>query len=286
MIQTYSKIAGVSVVSIGIISGLVSLLPEDPMLKAYGLYSLIITIGITIGWHAFTIIRRFIRRSGSFYADYIHNLKQHDESWCFGNKWYTKWNLVYPSKETTLAWWSNYRKGAIVIRDKYHREQGYFSIWPVQPSVFERLVQGQLTESEITSSELQCNILKGHDYWYIADILRAMPKKQYKGLVGNYLRLKLIYEAFRHVLDSGDFAEEFEVVAFAETTAGEAILKEYKFTHFKPKQPSRVSSKIYRRVFRKSEVKALFLEIRKGLKSREPDIHHTICLAKDKLWEA
>jgi hypothetical protein len=139
----------------------------------------------------------------------------------FDDKVYGKGVITF---ELLVGWWHSYKKGvyALFFNDDIH---GIFAIWPLKNSAFNKILEGEKSEKEITARDIEIEAeSKGCSDWYISGFavvkkLRSTPR------VVEFLR-----EALKQWIENSRLNFPMRVCAFGFSKIGQNALRNSGFS--------------------------------------------------------
>jgi hypothetical protein len=127
--------------------------------------------------------------------------------------------------EGLCGWWRAYPKGIYALW-KDSRIVGAVGIWPLRREAYDRLVAGQMDETDIKAEDIWGgNARESHPYWYFADIV--LEEEYHK--TRERLALILMEESVRNWLGRGNLTPEIHVCALGFEEEGESLLGKFNF---------------------------------------------------------
>lgn len=201
---------------------------------------------------------------------------QFDMSFALGHRIYTRrLKKTYPTRQQADGWLSNYSHGVFQAYDRNEYCWGYFSLWPLCESAFQRLKSGELTEADLVQTHIATAKDAPFTYWYIADILKDDTKfhpNVSNSYFADYFCHLMIYHALRGLLREKQLAFPFELVGCAVSRPGEKWLKRFQFQHLLTPAEEKGVHKVYLRTLTCKALLNLLKQLKRVIKEHESEI--------------
>jgi len=125
--------------------------------------------------------------------------------------------------EGLCEWWKTFPRGIHVLR-REGRIVGAIGVWPLKEASYERLVRGEIDETDIGAHDLDDGAHgRPLPYWYFADIVLE------RGFHQTSLALALMEETLSRWAEEGNLAPEIHVCALGFEEAGRKLLRRFTF---------------------------------------------------------
>lgn len=172
------------------------------------------------------------------------------------------------------AWWECYPLGVYVLW-KESKIVGGFGIWPLKEKSYQKIVAGEIDETEISERDLYGKRRrKPVTHWYVADIVLMEEYRKTR----EHLSIVLLEGALSQWLNNSNLASVVELCAFGFTRVGVSFLQDFYFLPHKgspiPPVMSPNGKPVYTRTTTGEELRKDLERLRRALRRHTPHRAH------------